>query len=49
MKHVEGHNELTPVEARGGGVGHHVFVVLVISTLAAAILMGAFWTLTSVN
>ncbi len=49
MKQVEDHAELTPVEARGGGVGRHVFVMLAVSTIAAAILMGAFWTLTSVN
>jgi hypothetical protein len=49
MKHVQDHTELTPVEARGGGIGRQVFVMLVVSTVAAAILMGAFWTLTSVN
>ena len=49
MNEGEDHTELTPVEARGGGVGRHVFVMLAVSTVAAALLMGAFWTLTSVN
>ena len=42
----EGHVEMTPAEARGGGgVGRHLFVMLAVSTVAAAIVMGAFWTL----
>ena len=45
MDNAEGHVEVTPAEARGGGVGRHLFVMLVVSTVATAILMGAFWTL----
>lgn len=45
MKHVDDHVELTPVEARGGRPGRHVLVILLVSTTAAAIIMGAFWTL----
>ncbi len=47
MKHVDDHVELTPVEARGGRPGWHVLVILLVSTAAAAIVMGAFWTLSS--
>ena len=45
MDNTEGHVERTPTEARGGGVGWHLFAMLAISTVAAAIIMGAFWTL----
>lgn len=49
MKHIGDHTEVTPEEARGGGKGTHLFVMLAVSTVAAAIIMGAFWTLTSVS
>jgi predicted secreted protein len=49
MKNVEEHVEVTPEEARGGGRGKHLLIMLVVSTAAAAIIMGAFWTLTSVS
>lgn len=45
MDEAERHVEKTPTEARGGGVGRHLFVMLAVSTAAAAILLGAFWTL----
>ena len=45
MDNTEGHVERTPAEARGGGIGRHLFIMLAVSTVAAAILMGAFWTL----
>jgi len=41
--------EVTPEEARGGRKGINVLVILAVSTAAAAIMMGAFWTLTSIG
>ncbi|MDX2233518.1 MAG: hypothetical protein NW200_03385 [Hyphomonadaceae bacterium] len=49
MKQVEDHVELTPVEARAGSRGTHLLTILAVSTVAACIIMGAFWTLTTVG
>ncbi|MDZ4778613.1 MAG: hypothetical protein SGJ23_17685 [Alphaproteobacteria bacterium] len=49
MKTVDDHVEVTPQEASGGRKGTHVLIILAVSTLAAAIILGAFWTLTSVS
>lgn len=49
MKRVGEHVELTPVEARAGRNGTHLLLILAISTVAAAIIMGAFWTLTTLG
>lgn len=49
MKSVDDHVEITPEEARAGRNGTHLLTILLISTAAAAIIMGAFWTLTSVT
>lgn len=49
MKTVDEHIEITPQEARAGRKGTHVLTILAISTAAAAIIMGAFWTLTAVG
>jgi predicted secreted protein len=43
------HIEVTPQEASGGRKGTHLLIMLAVSTLAAAIIMGAFWALTSVG
>lgn len=49
MKHVQGHVELTSEEARGGGRGRHLLVMLIVSGLAATLLMSAFWILPSIS
>ena len=49
MKQVADHTEVTPNEARAGRRGTHVLTILAVSTIAAAIIMGAFWTLTTVS
>lgn len=49
MKTADDHIEVTPQEARAGRKGTHVLTILAISTVAAAIIMGAFWTLTTVS
>jgi predicted secreted protein len=49
MHQVEDHVEVTPQEARAGQTRTHLLTILVVSTLAAAIIMGAFWTLTALN
>lgn len=49
MKHVADHTEVTPTEARAGRRGTHVLMILAISTISAAVIMGAFWTLTAIN
>ena len=49
MNTVDDHIEVTPEEARAGRKGTHLLVILAVSTVAAAIIMGAFWTLTSVS
>lgn len=40
---TEDHVELTPKEARGAGVGRHVFIILGVSTVLAAIALGLFF------
>ena len=45
MKHVDDHTEPMPTEARGAAQAD-MCVMHAVSTVAAAILMGAFWTLT---
>ena len=40
---IENHEEVTPREARQGGLGTHVFVIWGISTLLAAAALGAFF------
>jgi predicted secreted protein len=49
MNTTDEHVEVTPREARAGRRGTHLLTILVVSTVAAAILMGAFWTLNSVG
>lgn len=49
MKHVADHVEITPTEARAGRNGKHLLMILAVSTIAAGIIMGAFWTLTAVG
>lgn len=49
MKTVDEHIEVTPEEARAGRNGTHLLTILAISTLAAALILGAFWTLTTVG
>lgn len=49
MKQVGDHTEVTPTEARGGGKGTHLFVMLAISTVAACLIMGAIWSLSAVQ
>lgn len=49
MKAVDDHIEVTPEEARAGRKGTHLLTILAVSTVAAAIIVGAFWTLTAVG
>lgn len=49
MKNLADHTELTPQEARAGRKGTHLLMILVVSTVSAAIIMGAFWSLTAVQ
>lgn len=41
------HIELTPAEARQGGVGKHLLTMLVISTIMAAVGLAAFFLTTA--
>lgn len=41
------HVELTPAEARQGGIGKHLLTILVISTIMAAVGLAAFFLTTA--
>lgn len=49
MRNVQGHTELTSQEARGGGRGRHLLMMLIVSVLATTLLMSAFWILPSIG
>jgi len=50
MTHQESdeHVELTPAEARQGGIGRHLLIILVVSTIMAAVGLAAFFLTTAV-
>ena len=49
MHELDNHVEVSPTEARGGGVGRHLFMMLAVSGLAAVALLSGFWILANAS